>query len=125
VTSRRPAAFYDPEEERRNALLAAAGEFPDFPSCFLETLEAETLRIVQQERKTPLLLTGSEEMHAEVLAWAAHEVDVDEKTQKPIRQAYVVDTRSFVHGQKRTGVSLDDAAKAAKAQLVAAVKHGR
>jgi hypothetical protein len=30
-----------------------------------------------------------------------------------------------VHGQKRTGVSLDDAAKAAKAQLVAAVKHGR
>jgi hypothetical protein len=124
VTARRPAAFHDPEEERRIALLAAAGEFPDFPSCCLETLEAETARVVQQERKTPLLLTGSEEMHAEVLAWAAHEVDVD-STQKPIRQAYVINTRSFVHGQKRTGVSLDDAAKAAKAQLVAAVKHGR
>jgi hypothetical protein len=32
---------------RRKALLVAAGEFPDFATCFLETLEAETARIVE------------------------------------------------------------------------------
>lgn len=129
ITARRPVEFHDPEEERRKALLVAAGEFPDFATCFLETLEAETARIVEVERKTPLILAGCEEMHAEVLAWAA--TRSEDPAHKPgdatpaIQRAYVVNTRSFVHGQKRTGVSLDDAAKAAKAQLVAAVKHGR
>ena len=52
---------------------------------------------LQVERKTPLILAGCEEMHAEVLAWAA--TRSEDPAHKPgdatpaIQRAYVVNTR--------------------------------
>mmetsp|Transcript_37659 Transcript_37659/g.70659 ORF Transcript_37659/g.70659 Transcript_37659/m.70659 type:complete len:610 (+) Transcript_37659:1091-2920(+) len=124
VTAKRPAEFYDPEEEKRKALLAAAGEFPDFPACLLEHLEATAADVHAREHKTVLLLTGSDAMHAEALAWFAEETGEQDKAHSPLRRGEVVDTRPFVRGHLSTGVTLDQAARTAKSKLIRAVKYG-
>ena len=69
VTGIKPSGFYDPEEERRQALLVAAGEYPDFTSCFLENLEETMREVIRKHKQTPLLLTGSDELSAELVEW--------------------------------------------------------
>eukprot|EP00241_Pyramimonas_parkeae_P003638 CAMPEP_0114245380 /NCGR_PEP_ID=MMETSP0058-20121206/11862_1 /TAXON_ID=36894 /ORGANISM="Pyramimonas parkeae, CCMP726" /LENGTH=651 /DNA_ID=CAMNT_0001358423 /DNA_START=170 /DNA_END=2125 /DNA_ORIENTATION=+ len=122
VSGVKPNGWYDPEEERRKAVLLAAGEFPDFPSCFLENLEARVREVLTKERKTPLLLAGSEELHAEVLAFFSQEIGQDKKKQ-PIPRGYIMDTRPMVLGQTRTGVKFEDAVKACKKCLSSSVRN--
>jgi hypothetical protein len=74
VTGIKPSGFYDPEEERRQALLLAAGEYPHIRSCFLESLEETVRDVLKTHRQTPLLLTGSDEMSAELVAWFNQQV---------------------------------------------------
>ncbi|KAK3239710.1 hypothetical protein CYMTET_50380 [Cymbomonas tetramitiformis] len=124
VTSKRPCGFYDPEEERRNALLLAVGEYPSFTSCFLENLDDVVRDVIAEHGKTPLLLTGSEEVFAETLEWLKQPVGAFCKQKKPLFRGYLVDTRPMALGASRTGVKLEDSAKAAKAKLCRALRVG-
>lgn len=63
-------------------------------------------------------------MHAEALAWFAEETGEQDKAHSPLRRGEVVDTRPFVRGHLSTGVTLDQAARAAKSKMIRAVKYG-
>ena len=47
----------------------AAGEFPDFPSCFVENLEERARALIAEQKKTPLILTNGDELWEELLQW--------------------------------------------------------
>lgn len=83
---------------------------------------SQVREVLTKERKTPLLLAGSEELHAEVLAFFSQEIGQDKKKQ-PIPRGYIMDTRPMVLGQTRTGVKFEDAVKACKKCLSSSVRN--